>query len=271
MIGRLRRTANIYGAFAALTPKLYLAYSMWVWMQFVVQILAMAIYSAFWQAVYASATTPLGGLTLQQTLNYILTAQILVPLIETRVIFQFGSMLREGQLAVELVRPVDLQARFFTEGNAQLGLYLLLKIPLALIAWLVFGLQLPGDPLVWLAFLITLVLGLSVLFFFDWIFACLAFYSTETWGLSVVRVGAAAFFSGALVPLSMMPGWLQAVANALPFAQALYAPVAVLGGIVPPADVPRVWAVQLVWLVVLFVLSRLVFRVSVRKVTVQGG
>jgi ABC-2 type transport system permease protein len=115
------------------------------------------------------------------------------------------------------------------------------------------------------------VLGNSVVFFFDYLFACLAFSSTETWGLSVVRVGAAAFFSGALVPLTMMPGWLQAVANALPFAQALYAPVAVLGGIVPLAEAPRVWAVQLVWLAVLFVLSRLVFRVAVRKITVQGG
>jgi ABC-2 type transport system permease protein len=62
---------------------------------------------------------------------------------------------------------------------------------------------------------ISVALGRSVLFFFDSIFACLAFYSIETWGLSVVRVGVPTFFSGALVPLAMMPDWLQRVAAIL--------------------------------------------------------
>ncbi len=116
-----------------------------------------------------------------------------------------------------------------------------------------------------------MILGRSVLYFFDWIFACLAFYCTETWGLSVVRVGVATFFSGALVPLAMMPDWLQRVAAALPFAQALAVPVSLLSGITPVADAPRVWLVQLIWLAAMFVLSRLVFDIAIRKITVQGG
>jgi ABC-2 type transport system permease protein len=102
-------------------------------------------------------------------------------------------------------------------------------------------------------------------------FACLAFYVTETWGLSVVRVAAGSFFSGALVPLVMMPGWLQKLAGAMPFAQALAVPVSLLSGITSLADAPRLWLIQVAWLVSMFVLSRLVFNVAVRKVTVQGG
>jgi ABC-2 type transport system permease protein len=102
-------------------------------------------------------------------------------------------------------------------------------------------------------------------------FACLAFYVTETWGLSVVRVAAGSFFSGAIMPLVMMPGWLQNLAASLPFAQAMAVPVSFLSGISTFAEAPRVWAIQIVWLLGLLVLSRMVFNVAVRKVTVQGG
>jgi ABC-2 type transport system permease protein len=142
---------------------------------------------------------------------------------------------------------------------------------LFLIAWLIFGMQLPTDPALWLAFFISLVLGQIVHFLFDWMFACLAFYVTETWGLSVVRVAAGSFFSGAIVPLVMMPTWLQKLAVSMPFAQALAVPVSFLSGISSLADAPRIWLIQIIWLAILLVLSRLVFSVAIRKVTVQGG
>ena len=118
---------------------------------------------------------------------------------------------------------------------------------------------------------IALLLGHAVLFFFDWIFSCLAFYSTETWGLSVVRVAVATFFSGSLVPLQMLPDWLRGIATALPFAQSVAVPVSLLSGITPLGDAPGVWAIQGLWLIGLLIVSRIVFNVSVRKITVQGG
>ena len=267
---RLRHLYNVYGAILALVPKFYTAYRAWVWMEFVVQLLGMTVLVFFWRAVYENGGT-LGGLTLQQTLNYILIAQLLLPLVENRLIFNFGWMIREGQVAIDLLRPLDFQARFYVDSAGNLLLNLLLKTPLLIFAVLVFGLELPRDPVVWFVFVVALILGHAVLFCFDWIFACIAFYSTETWGLSVVRVALVTFFSGALVPLQMMPDWLRAIANALPFAQAVYVPVSFLSGITPVSDALRVWSVQLLWLIGLWVASRLVFRVSVRKVTVQGG
>jgi ABC-2 type transport system permease protein len=228
------------------------------------------VFVYFWRAVYAG-TSSIGGMALSQTITYILMARLLSPLVETRTIFFFGFMIRQGQIAVELTRPLDMQGRIMTESFAELLVFLIQRLPLFLIAWLFFGMRLPTDPMLWLAFFISLVLGQIVLFLFDWMFACLAFYVTETWGLSVVRVGAGSFFSGALVPLVMMPSWLQNVAAALPFAQALSVPLSFLSGISTLPDAPRIWLIQILWLIVLLVLSRLVFSIAVRKVTVQGG
>ena len=260
----LRRQLGRYGALAAMEAKQYLAYNYYVLVEYFLQILTMIIYVYFWRAVYANATT-LGGLSLSQTINYILLARILSPLLETRTIFRFGFLVRSGDFAIELVRPVDFLTRQYVEHFTVVVIFFVQKIPLFILAWLAFGLQLPASLAAWLAFAVSIWLGQSALFFFDWIFACLAFYSTETWGLSMVRTGVAAFFSGALVPLTMMPGWLQQAAAAMPFAQALAVPAGLFSGITPVAEAPRVWLVGLA------VLSRLVFSVAVRKVTVQGG
>lgn len=266
----MRRVMRVYGAVLAMVPKFYMAYRAWVWAEFVVQIISMTILVFFWRGVYASSST-LSGLSLTTTLNYILIAQLLLPLIENRLIFNFGWMIREGQVAIDLLRPMDFQGRFYVDAVGNLALNLLLKVPLLIIAVIFFGLQLPSDPAVWAAFLIALLLGHAVLFFFDWIFSCLAFYSTETWGLSVVRVAVATFFSGSLVPLQMLPDWLRGIADALPFAQSVAVPVSLLSGITPLGDAPGVWAIQGLWLIGLLIVSRIVFNVSVRKITVQGG
>jgi ABC-2 type transport system permease protein len=270
MIQSLKRGISIYSAIAAMAAKTRLAYNMWVWADLVVTIVTMIVFVYFWRAVYAGTST-LGGLELSQTITYILLARLLAPLVETRTIFFFGFMIRQGQVAVELTRPLDMQARFMIESFSEMLVFLVQRLPLFLVASLFFGMRLPADPALWMAFFISLFLGQAVLFLFDWMFACLAFYVTETWGLSVVRVAAGSFFSGALVPLVMMPAWLQNVAATLPFAQALAVPVSFLSGIHTPADAPRLWLIQIVWLLALLVLSRLVFSIAVRKVTVQGG
>jgi ABC-2 type transport system permease protein len=270
MIQSLRRNLTIYRAIAGMAAKVRLAYNMWVWADFVTTLLSMIVFVYFWQAVY-SGTSTLGGLALPQTITYILLARLLSPLVETRSIFFFGFMIRQGQIAVELTRPLDMQLRIMVETFAELLVFLAQRLPLFLIAVLFFRMHLPSDPALWAAFFISLILGQGVIFLFDWMFACLAFYVTETWGLSVVRIGVGSFFSGALIPLVMMPAWLQDIAAGLPFAQALAVPISFLSGISTIADAPRLWLIQVAWLLALLVLSRLVFLVAVRKVTVQGG
>jgi ABC-2 type transport system permease protein len=271
MIATLRRQLKVYGAIAATIPKLFLAYQIWVWMQFVVQTIALIIFVSFWKAVYAGGDT-ISGLELQQTLNYIILAQIFIPLVHsTGIIYEFGWMIRQGRIGIELLKPVDFQLSIYVQKLTEVGISLVLQLPMAVIGWLLFRYQLPTDPLIWLAFIVTLLLGNALLFCFDWMVACLCFYTTEAWGLGVLRFGVSTFFSGSLVPLVMMPGWLQTLTVILPFSQALYAPVALLSGITALADMPRIWLTQLVSLIILLLLSRLVFRFAARKITVQGG
>lgn len=265
-----RRRAGVYLAFAGMAPKVMLTYNVWFWMQLFVQALAMTISVFFWKAVYVNSSS-VGGMQYGQTINYILLAQILAGLAQNDMIFRFGRLVADGSISLELLRPVDFQAANYATVLAEITLDTLTRLPLLLLGLLVFGLRLPGDPLAWGAFLVSVLLGTTLLFFFDWMLGCLAFYTTEVWGLAMLRFGIATFLSGSLVPLTMMPGLLRTVAEILPFSQALFVPVSFLAGITPVADAPRIWLNQLLGVLVLATLSRFVFARAVKRVTVQGG
>jgi ABC-2 type transport system permease protein len=74
-----------------------------------------------------------------------------------------------------------------------------------------------------------------------------------------------------LIPLVMLPAWLQSIAYMLPFAQGTFVPISLLSGVTPLADAPRLWLIQIAWIIGLYIASRVVFNIAVRKVTVQGG
>jgi len=270
MITSLRRTLRIYGAIAELQPKLSLTYRAWFWSSIVLNTIAMAIYVFFWRAVYAS-TPSIAGLDMQQTINYILLTQIFLPVADTFLMWEFGYNLREGRIAIELLRPVNMLAYFYTQYLANMLAFLAWNIPMALVATFLFGLRWPTNPETWAVFLVSVFLGRTVLYFFDWIMACITFYTTEVWGLGVLLNGFGLFASGALVPLVMMPGWLQAILQALPFAQVVYVPISLLTGILPTSQALHLWLVQLAWIAGLGLFSQFFFRIAIRKVTVQGG
>jgi ABC-type uncharacterized transport system permease subunit len=69
----------------------------------------------------------------------------------------------------------------------------------------------------------------------------------------------------------MMPTWLRLIAQNTPFAQALAVPIGLLSGLTPLSEAPRLLLLQLLWLAGLVPLSALVFKVAIRRVTIQGG
>jgi len=270
MIQTAKRDLSAYASFFAMMPKVFMAYQVWFWVGLVLNIISMAILVYFWRAIYNDAST-ISGLGLNQTLTYILLAFIFMPLTAIDLIWEIGSNLREGTIIHHLLRPINFQGMNYAQSLGTLVTRLILQIPMVVVAVLLFGLRFPGDLATWLAFIVSAMLGFTVMFFFNWFLACLTFYTTEIWGLGVLIEGMNFFLSGALVPLVMMPEWVRSIVLSIPFAQALAVPVGLLTGITPLSDAPRVWFTQVLWILGMWLASSLFFRVAVRKITVQGG
>jgi len=265
-----RRKVSAYRAYIALGIQETLAYRALFWSSVAGRLLIMAVCLAFWRAVFASGTFPPSAA--ESTLRYILLAQVVAPLTLGNLIPVFSKAVMEGTVATELLRPLDLQESYYAWSLGTLvATQLREMLVLGAAATLLFGVRLPSDPVTWLAFLVTVWLGHALIFLLDWTFAMLTFWTTAGWGLCTLRHVVALFFGGALLPPVLMPHWLQQLSAALPFQHMLQLPATVLLGDVPPSQLPRVWSIQLLWLLGLGLCSRLAYRTAIRQVTVAGG
>ena len=74
-----------------------------------------------------------------------------------------------------------------------------------------------------------------------------------------------------MLPISLFPGWLEAVARALPFASMIQLPAEIYLGLGDPARIAYLLAQQLAWAVALFAVGRFVLAAATRRVVIQGG
>jgi ABC-2 type transport system permease protein len=270
MIASLRRESAAYAALAGMETKTFLVYHWSAVVNVLKGLIGMVAFVYFWRAIYANSAS-ISGLTLDATLSYILLARIFQPLGTFSMVSAFGHQLQAGGIAHLQVRPLDMQLAFYAQSLGALVVALGRQFPVVLLALLFFRLRLPTNPVVWGVFILSALLGHTVLFGVDYILGCAVFYTTSAWGLGFAVGGLTMFFGGFLVPLNMLPDWLRLIVQNMPFAQAIYVPISLLSGVTPLSEAPRLLLIQLAWLAAVALLSRLVFAVAIRRITVQGG
>jgi ABC-2 type transport system permease protein len=180
--------------------------------------------------------------------------------------------IRSGDVATDLHRPADLQAWWLATDLGRAGFHLLARgvLPIGVGA-LVFPIALPTTPVRWLAFLAAVLLGITVSFALRYLAALSAFWLLDGAGVTNIAWLLGMFFSGMLLPLTLFPGALGAVALRLPWAAMLQTPADVLLGRVTGGAELRALGWQLAWAVGLLALGRLVQAAALRKVVLQGG
>jgi ABC-2 type transport system permease protein len=176
---------------------------------------------------------------------------------------------KDGQVAVDFLRPVDLQAATVaTEAGGSLFALLPRGLPSVLLGALVTGLQLPSSPVYYLLGMLSLLLGIVISAATVYLVAVAGFWLVETRGLQIFYMLAAGFLGGLYLPITLFPPWLRILAEATPFPSIMMYPIDVLSGL--SGSAPLV-GVQLAWLAGVAVTGQLLTRSGRRRLEVQGG
>ena len=215
-----------------------------------------------------------GGYSRADALTYVWLAQGLLS-----VVASFGPSwhelamrVRSGDVAVDLHRPLDLQAAGLAQDFGRATHQLLFRaFPPFLLGAIVFDLTAPADPVRWLAFAVSLVLAVTVSYAIRFIFNLLAFWLLDYRGPYVIALAVNLVLSGLAVPLVFFPGALRDVLRTLPFAATLQTPIDVFLGEELGGSTIGVLALQAFWALALLALGRAVLTAGTRKLVVQGG
>ncbi|KIF74606.1 ABC transporter permease [Streptomyces sp. 150FB] len=217
----------------------------------------------------------LGGYDLPQALSYVWLGQALLmtcAMMGGGFSDELIERIRTGDIAVDLYRPADLQLWWLAGDLGRAAFHLLGRgiVPMV-VGSFAFDLAIPSNPLVWLAFLFSVALGVVVSFAFRYLVALSAFWLMDGAGVAQIAGLAALFFSGMLLPLTLFPGVLGEVARVLPWSSMLQVPADVFLGKRTGWDLVGAYAFQAGWAVVLLAAGRALQVAATRRVVVQGG
>jgi ABC-2 type transport system permease protein len=179
---------------------------------------------------------------------------------------------KDGQVAVDFLRPVDLQAATVA-AETGMSLFSLLPrgLPSVLLGALTTGLQLPGSPVFYLLGTVSLLLGIMMSAETVYLIAVAGFWLVETRGLQILYMLAAGFLGGLYVPIALFPPWLGIVAAATPFPSIMMYPIDILSGIGGAGHAAALVLTQVAWLTGVAAVGQLLTRAGRRRPGVQGG
>jgi ABC-2 type transport system permease protein len=185
---------------------------------------------------------------------------------------EISERIRTGDVVSDLYRPVDFQAYWLAHDAGRAVFQLIARgIPPVVLGALVFHLRLPRTPTTWLAFVLSITLGLVVSFGVQFLVSLTGFWLIDDRGPNQLATTIQLFLSGIVVPIVLFPHWLEGFARHSPFGAMVELPVEVLLGKYPGDRLLPVLALQLAWALALLGAGRLVLAAATRKVVIQGG
>lgn len=226
-----------------------------------------------WKAIYASSPTEIvNGMSFQNTMVYLVLAAAMFNFLDSFIIWDIGRRYQSGEIVEFLVKPMDFQRYLFFEHSGSCIVSLVITfLPTFVIVYLISsGGFVLGINLLWFA--VSIVFAYIINFCVDFFVGTICLYTQTIWGINMMKEVVVALLSGATIPLAFFPDKLHAVVELLPFQAIYHTPLRILtDSTMTGADYLRCFGIQLIWLAVMMIISRMFWKKSLRKLTVNGG
>jgi ABC-2 type transport system permease protein len=229
------------------------------------------IYLVVWQTVATQQGGAVAGITAGQFAAYYIVWTLVRNINIVFTPYGWEERIREGQLSAQLLRPLfpiveDLG--FFLGWKP---VVIVLWLPIALFLSLVFHPVLNPSPLAIVVFAVSLLGAYLIRSLNQSSLGLITFWTTRVGPIFALYIAAELLLSGRLVPMALMPDWVQALANVLPFQWTFGFPIEALVGNLPTDRLLGGLAMQLLWIVVGSVLVRVVWHFAVRRYSAVAG
>lgn len=247
------------------------AYRLEIATSLISSLIVVVLNASIWGAV-VEGREQLAGMTPLQVSTYVIVAWTVTTVSATRLDEVLGNRFRSGQIAADLLRPLDLQA-YLTARDAGRALTALgvTAVPVVVLTSTVFPLAWPTRLWSWLFVAVSVALAVLIGAQIAFLVGIASFRLKNISGLAHLKATTTAVLSGAVVPLDAMPDVIRGVILALPFQGMSHAPASLFLERVPWTEALGILGVQAAWVAGLWVLCRLAWRWALHHLTVQGG
>jgi viologen exporter family transport system permease protein len=229
------------------------------------------IYLVVWQTVAAEQGGSVAGITAGQFAAYYIVWTLVRNINIVFTPYGWEERIREGRLSAQLLRPLfpiveDLG--FFLGWKP---VVVLLWLPIAFFLALVFHPVLNPTPLAVVVFAVSLLGAYLIRSLNQSSLGLITFWTTRVGPVFQLYIAAELLLSGRLVPMALMPEWVQGIANVLPFQWTFGFPIEALVGNLSTRELLSGLAMQLLWIVIGAILVRIVWHFAIRRYSAVAG
>lgn len=251
--------------------KEHLVYPSAMWAKFFSKILYLYLQFSIWNALFSSNSQTNPIVNQKDTLNYIVVATIISALIECNTIEWLNAQISTGNIAMELIRPIDFKKMVFSRhlGDSVIKI-IFYCIPLCAITVMIMQQPILCHTQI-LYGVLSILLAYCIQFLYSLIIGLLAFWLIVTWPLNMLLGAIYKLLSGAWIPVAMFPDLLYKINLFLPF-RAIYAiPVTIMTSQMKASAIWEAIITQFMWMILLYCITEIVWTIGKRKLIVQGG
>ncbi len=229
------------------------------------------IYLVVWSTVARAQGGAVEGITPGEFAAYYIVWTLVRNMNIVFTPYGWEQRIREGHLSAMLLRPVHpihYDLAFFAGWKF---VVIVLWLPLAAVLSLVFRPTFAITPLEAVVFTVAIWGAYLIRSFMLWVLGMVTFWTTRVSALYELYFTAELLLSGRLVPLVLMPTWVLAVSNVLPFRWTFGFPIEVLAGDLAPRELLVGLAVQVLWVALGAALVAGVWRLGIARYAAVGN
>ena len=226
-----------------------------------------------WKAIFdGSPTDVVNGMTFEDTMIYLVLASALFYTMEMYVTWDMGRRIKSGDIIVDLLRPMGyIKFQVLSLSGNTIVSAITSLLPTMIIVYLITdgGFSLSYNLLF---FAVAIMIGTVLNYFINFFVGTICFYTESIWGINIMKEVIVLLLSGASIPLAFFPEGFRNIVYYLPF-QAIYnTPLKLLiDNSLSVQSRMSMLGWQLFWTVVVGCISYAFFKISVRRITVNGG
>jgi ABC-2 type transport system permease protein len=229
------------------------------------------IYLVVWSTIARSNGGSVDGYTAGGFAAYYIVWMLVRQMNLVRSPSDWEWRIQHGNMAAELMRPIHPIHNDISDFAGSKVFMILIWLPVAALLSLIF------KPIIHTTWLQILVFAIAI-----WgayllrsllcsLLGMLSFWTTRVGAIFDLYFALELILSGRLVPMPLMPAWVQHLANFLPFQSMFYFPINALIGSLTPLQLFAGLGVQLLWFLAAFGLVNLVWHFAIRRFSSVGN
>jgi ABC-2 type transport system permease protein len=212
------------------------------------------------------------SISLETAITFVWINQAFWLLVPWNVDKQVEAQISSGQIAYELIRPLDLYWLWLWRCLAIRTIPTIMRsLPIFVIAGLFLGLQAPVSWQALCCFIGSVCFSTFLSASITTLVLISLFWTLSGEGILRLLPPIAVFLSGLVVPLPLFPDWLQPFMLVQPFRAIVDIPCRLYIGIIDAGAFGYYAAIQIGWTLFFITLGKMLMHRAMKKVVIQGG